>query len=68
MINNQNEKYLLKFISTLTKPQNKPEDDLMSLIYNFGIKLNFKNHNPVYQIIDELRYSKYQKNLFGNKK
>ena len=64
MINNQNEKYLLRFISNLSIPQNK-SDELIQMIYDFGLKLNFKNQNPVYQIIDELTYSKYQKTYIG---
>lgn len=52
---NQNEKYLLKFISN---PSNS-ENELLKLLYNFGCTLKFKNYNPVYQIIDELTYSKY---------
>ncbi|MBQ8847880.1 MAG: hypothetical protein IJ003_02955 [Candidatus Gastranaerophilales bacterium] len=56
MIENQNEKYLLKFIS------NSSNNELLELIYKFGIKLNFQNTNPVYQIIDELNFAAYQKN------
>ena len=55
-IENQNEKYLLKFIS------NSSNNELLELIYKFGIKLNFQNTNPVYQIIDELNFAAYQKN------
>ena len=64
MICNQNEKYLLKFISSASKNQNDG-NDLLEVIYNFGIKLNFKNQNPVYQIIDELTYSNYSKTPIG---
>lgn len=53
---NQNEKYLLKFISN---PLSEGESELLKLLNNFGCKLKFKNYNPVYQIIDELTYSKY---------
>lgn len=57
MICNQNEKYLLKFISSQS-PNNK-ENELLDVIFKLGIKLNFKNSNPVYQIIDELNYANY---------
>ena len=58
MICNQNEKYLLKFISSENYlPQG--ENELLKVIYNLGIKLEFKNSNPVYQIIDELAYGNY---------
>ena len=58
MICNQNEKYLLKFISNENySPQS--ENELLRIIYNLGIKLEFKNSNPVYQIIDELNYANY---------
>lgn len=56
MVSNQNEKYLLRFISSSSLSKNK-DNDLLEVIYNFGIKLNFKNSNSVYQIIDELNYS-----------
>ncbi|MBQ4646732.1 MAG: hypothetical protein IJB79_05230 [Candidatus Gastranaerophilales bacterium] len=58
MICNQNEKYLLKFISSPTGLNNN-ENDLLSVILKLGIKLNFQNSNPVYQIIDELNYANY---------
>jgi len=58
MTQNQNEKYLLKFISCENNSQNK-ENDLMEVIFKLGIKLNFKNSNPVYQIIDELDYANF---------
>ena len=63
MICNQNEKYLLKFISSTTGKNGN--NDLLELIYDFGIKLNFKNQNPVYQIIDELTYSNYCQTTIG---
>ena len=50
---NCNEKYLLEFISGNLEDKN---DELIKLINKFGIKLKFKDHNPVYQIIDELNY------------
>lgn len=55
MICNQNEKYLLRFISSQNSSLNKG-NELLEVMYNFGIKLNFKDSNPVYQIIDELAY------------
>ena len=58
MIQNQNEKYLLKFISSQNCSYNK-ENELLEVIYKLGIKLNFQNSNPVYQIIDELNYANY---------
>ncbi len=48
---NCNEKYLLEFISGSLTNKN---DELLELINKFGIKLKFKDYNPVYQIIDEL--------------
>ena len=49
---NCNEKYLLQFISgNLAK-----NDELVELVNKFGIKIKFKDYNPVYQIIDELSH------------
>ena len=58
MICNQNEKYLLKYISSQTTVQNK-NNELLDVMYKFGIKLKFENTNPVYQIMDELNYANY---------
>ena len=58
MINNQNEKYLLKFISCESSSP-KSENELLQVIFKLGIKLNFANSNPVYQISDELNYANY---------
>lgn len=55
---NQNEKYLLKFISS-QESLTKTQDELLNVIFKLGIKLNFKNSNSVYQIIDELNYANY---------
>ena len=53
---NFNEKYLLQFISgNLNK-----NDELFELVNKFGIKLKFKDYNPVYQIIDELNYNGFE--------
>jgi len=54
---NQNERYLLKFISNPSI--NNDENDLLKLLHKFGCNLKFRNYNPVYQIIDELTYAKY---------
>lgn len=62
MILNQNEKYLLKFISN-TEDEKSKKDELLSLIVNFGIKMKFSDYNPVYQIIDELSFSCYDTEL-----
>ena len=59
MVCNQNEKYLLKFISN-TNETIKGNEELLDVVCKLGIKLNFKNSNPVYQIIDELNYANYQ--------
>lgn len=61
MILNQNEKYLLKFISSQSSSVNN-DNELLSVIFKLGIKLNFKDSNPVYQIIDELSYANYYLN------
>ena len=53
---NSNEKYLLEFISGNLADKN---DELMELVNRFGIKLKFKDYNPVYQIIDELNYNNF---------
>ena len=50
---NCNEKYLLEFISGNLADKN---DELMELVNKFGIKLQFKDYNPIYQIIDELNF------------
>ena len=55
---NQNEKYLLKFISSQVDSTGR-ESELLDVIFKLGIKLNFKNSNSVYQIIDELSYANY---------
>ena len=55
MLINQNEKYLLKFISSQNNLKNSNQE-LLEIIYKLGIKLTFKDPNPVYQIIDELTY------------
>ena len=39
------------------------KDDLLEAIYNLGIKIHFKNYNPVYQIIDELNFANRYNNL-----
>lgn len=61
MICNQNEQYLLKFISSQNTSFSK-ENDLLEVIFKLGIKLNFIDNNPVYQIIDELNYANYHIN------
>ncbi|MBR3604743.1 MAG: hypothetical protein IKL52_01790 [Candidatus Gastranaerophilales bacterium] len=58
MICNQNEKYLLKFISSQNISQNN-NCEILEMIYKLGIKLKFQDTNPVYQIIDELAYGNY---------
>ncbi len=55
MLCSQNEKCLLKFISGAHESPVK--SDLFELIYNLGIKLEFRDNNPVYRIIDELTYN-----------
>jgi len=55
MLCNQNEKYLLKFISSSDGMVGNR--NLLDIVQQLGIKLVFKNSNPVYQIIDELNYS-----------
>lgn len=57
MMQNQNEKYLLKFISS--QVSNSAQNDLLNVVFDLGIKIDFKNSNPVYQIIDELNYANY---------
>lgn len=53
---NQNEKYLLKFIS-MNNDISSNKNDLLEEIFHLGIKIRFNNYNPVYQIIDELNFS-----------
>ena len=55
MICNKNEKYLLEFISGTNTLKTK---ELLDIISEFGIKIKFNDTNPVYQVIDELVYSK----------
>ena len=59
---NQNEKYLLKFIS-MNNESVSNKNDLLEVIFRLGIKINFKNSNPVYQIIDELTFANRYKDL-----
>lgn len=61
MICNQNEKYLLRYISSQSSSIGN-NNELLDVILKLGIKLNFKNTNPVYQIIDELSYANYYVN------
>ena len=61
MMFNRNEKCLLQFISG---NQSSKDNELFEVMQKFGIKLKFKDYNPVYQIIDELSYQ----NLAGKTK
>ncbi len=56
MEQNLNEKSLLKFISGANL-KNQNQVDIIDAICQLGIKLEFKNENPVYQIIDELIFA-----------
>ncbi len=53
MICNENEKYLLDFISGTNTLKTK---DFLEVISEFGIKIKFNDTNPVYQTIDEMAY------------
>ena len=53
MICNKNEKYLLEFISGKNTLKT---GEFLNIISNMGIKINFKDNNPIYKIIDELSY------------
>ncbi len=66
MIQNQNEKYLLKFMADGAFEKSR-KNDLIKLVYQFGIKINFQNQNPVYQIIDEMDFDLRYKNIIGKK-
>ena len=55
MICNQNEKYLLKFISCANNQENK-EENLLDIMRKYGINIQFKDFNPIYKIIDELNF------------
>lgn len=55
---NWNEKYLLRFISSPDGGE-KNRNNLLDTIIDLGIKLNFNNYNSVYQIIDEINYKDY---------
>ncbi len=50
-----NEQCLLKFISANDYDAAR-SDDILDAVFKLGIKLKFKDSNPVYQIIDELTY------------
>lgn len=56
----KNEQCLLKFISTVETDSRKQEG-ILEVISKLGLKINFQDSNPVYQIIDELTYA----NLIG---
>ena len=56
----KNEQCLLRFISAVDVDARKQEG-ILEVISKFGLKLDFTNQNPVYQIIDELNYA----NLIG---
>ena len=53
MICNENEKYLLDFISGTNTLKTK---DFLEVSSEFGIKIKFNDTNPVYQTIDEMAY------------
>ncbi len=59
---NQNEKYLLRFIS-MTNDDVSNKDNLLETIFSLGIKIHFNNQNPVYQIIDELNFANHYNKL-----
>ncbi len=56
MLSNLNEKYLLKFISNANTGFDSYDKSLIDILSSFGIKIAFKNENPVYDIIDKLEY------------
>lgn len=51
----KNEQCLLKFISLTEDSKKNP--DIIEAIVGLGIKLKFRDSNPVYQIIDEMNYA-----------
>ncbi len=55
MLSDLNEKYLLRFMSCANSPSEK-EVCLMDLLCSLGVKINFKNENPIYEIIDKMEY------------
>ena len=59
---NQNEKYLLQFISNNTA---KSQDSLVDVVLKMGIEIKARDFNPVYQIIDGINFSTYKKRLIG---
>ena len=60
---NQNEKYLLQFISNNNAI--KSQDSLVDVVLKMGIEIKVRDFNPVYQIIDEINFSAYKKRLIG---
>ena len=60
---NQNEKYLLQFISNNNAI--KSQDSLVDVVLKMGIEIKARDFNPVYQIIDEINFSTYKKRLIG---
>ena len=60
---NQNEKYLLQFISNNNAI--KSQDSLVDVVLKMGIEIKVRDFNPVYQIIDEINFSTYKKRLIG---
>lgn len=56
MIQNKNEQYLLKYLSGFSSVENQG-NDLISLLVENNIPIDFKNTNPIYQIIDEINFS-----------
>lgn len=43
------------------------KNELIKLIYKFGLKLDFYNTNPINQIIDEMDFDSRFANLTGRK-
>lgn len=62
---NQNEKYLLKFISH-NGCKISGNEDFIRLIYKLGIKINFENSNPVKQVLDELEFDSHFREIIGS--
>ena len=56
MLSNLNEKYLLKFISSVNAQCDCENCSLIELLNSFGVKIVLSDENPVYDIINKMEY------------
>lgn len=55
---NENEKCLLNFLSNCSQSACDGVGELFKFLFDHNLKIEFNNFNPIYNIIDEMEYSK----------